>query len=116
MKNPSYTSESILLHISKGYSKIFSKWLILLLMVVFTAGCKKVVEEQGLVGICPEVISTDPVNLATGVGLNQTVTATFNEAMNPSTINATTFTIHQGTTAIAGSVTYTGLSATFSPT
>ncbi len=64
----------------------------------------------------PRVISTDPANNATGVVLNKVVNATFSEAMNPSTINATTFTLMQGTTLISGTVTYSGLTAYFTPT
>jgi hypothetical protein len=63
----------------------------------------------------PTVIATDPVNGETGVILNKTVTATFSTAMDPSTINATTFTLRQGTTVIAGVVTYSGTTASFNP-
>jgi hypothetical protein len=64
----------------------------------------------------PTVLSTDPVNLATGVAANKVITATFSEAMNASTItDASTFTIKQGTTAIVGSVLYTGTTASFTP-
>ena len=65
--------------------------------------------------VSPIVISTDPVNNATGVALNKTVTATFNMAMDPTTINATTFTLRQGATAITGTVTYSGSTASFTP-
>ncbi len=64
----------------------------------------------------PTVISTDPANNATGVVLNKTITATFSEAMDPLTINATSFTLMQGTTVVPGTVTYTGTTASFKPT
>ena len=64
----------------------------------------------------PMVNATDPLNNATGVDLSKIVKATFNEAMNPSTINATTFTLKQGATVVAGSVTYAGTTASFTPT
>ncbi len=51
--------------------------------------------------------------------INEPITATFNEAMNPATINNTTFTVTgPGDTAIAGTVTYdaTNHIATFTPT
>ena len=63
----------------------------------------------------PTVIATDPLNGATGVVLNKKITATFSELMNPLTINAVTYTLKQGATAIAGTVTYAGTVATFSP-
>ncbi len=66
--------------------------------------------------VAPLVISTDPVNNATAVSLNKIVTATFNMAMDPLTINATTFTIKQGTTAVLGVVSYTGSIASFTAT
>ena len=66
--------------------------------------------------IAPLVISTDPPNNATGVALNKTVTATFNMVMDPLTINATTFTVKQGTTTIPGTVTYNGSTASFNST
>jgi hypothetical protein len=65
----------------------------------------------------PIVSSSDPVNAATGVALNKNVAATFSEAMDPSTINTTTFTLTQGATPVAGTVTYAavGTTATFNP-
>jgi len=63
----------------------------------------------------PTVISISPANNAKGVALNKTVTATFSLAMNPLTVNTTTFTLKQGTTSIAGVVSYVGTTAFFKP-
>jgi hypothetical protein len=63
----------------------------------------------------PTVISINPANNAKGVPLNKTVNATFSLAMNPLTINTTTFTLSQGTTPITGIVTYSGTTASFNP-
>lgn len=63
----------------------------------------------------PTVSSTDPLGDATAVALNKVVSITFSEAMDPLTISATTFTLKLGTTAIAGTVAYTGTTATFTP-
>jgi methionine-rich copper-binding protein CopC len=63
----------------------------------------------------PTVSSTDPVNAATGVAINKQIAATFSEAMDPSTISTTTFTLQQGATPVAGTVTYVGTTATFAP-
>ena len=68
------------------------------------------------ISLQPLVISTDPDNNETGVVLNKIITATFNTAMNPTTINGTTFTLKQGSTLIAGVVTYSGTTASFTPT
>ncbi len=64
----------------------------------------------------PTVSSTNPASAATGVALNQKIAATFSKAMDSSTITTTTFTLKQGTTAVAGTVTYAGTTATFTPT
>lgn len=63
----------------------------------------------------PNVVSTIPANLATNVPLTQIISATFNEAIDPLTINASTFTVRIGATLVAGTVTYSGLTATFTP-
>lgn len=87
---------------------------LLMLLCIFSWQCKKddFIATQG---ICPEVISTDPLSGETGVVLSKKVTATFNEPMNASTINNTTFTVRQGSTQIAGIVSYSGNTATFTP-
>ena len=63
----------------------------------------------------PTVSSTNPAGGATVVPINQKITATFSEAMDSSTITATTFNVKQGTIAVSGSVTYAGTTATFTP-
>jgi len=61
----------------------------------------------------PTVISVVPPSGATGVCPNRVVTATFSEAMNPATIDGTTFTLTgPGTTPVAGLVTYDAASDT----
>lgn len=63
----------------------------------------------------PTVSSTDPLNLATGVALNKVVSATFNTAMDASTITSSTFTLMDGSTPVLGVVNYSGSTATFTP-
>ncbi len=89
--------------------------LALLAITAFTWGCKKDDFTGETEGICPIVISTDPANGAINVSTAKIITATFNEAMDPSTINGTTFTLMQGTKPVAGTVTYSGVTATFTP-
>jgi hypothetical protein len=67
----------------------------------------------------PTVISVTPI-LTVGVCTSTTVSATFSQAMNPSTINTTTFTLTEGippatATPVQGVVTYAGSTATFTP-
>lgn len=66
------------------------------------------------VGLCPTVTATSPINGATNVPLNQVITATFNEEIDPSTINSNSFKI-VGSTAVAGTISYSGVTATFVP-
>jgi hypothetical protein len=64
----------------------------------------------------PTVLSTVPANLATGVLVNANVTATFSTAMTGTTLTATTFTLAQAGTSVAGAVSYAAGTATFNPT
>ncbi|HUP13990.1 MAG TPA: Ig-like domain-containing protein, partial [Niastella sp.] len=116
MKNNASGTKRTFLRPTKGAFKIFSKsWFMFLVLVVVAAGCKKVIEEPGIIGVCPKVISTSPADAAIDINLTTSVDATFNEAMNASTINATTFTVAQGLKAIPGAVSYSGTTATFIP-
>ncbi|MDO9263166.1 MAG: Ig-like domain-containing protein, partial [Desulfosalsimonadaceae bacterium] len=66
--------------------------------------------------IAPTVTSTGAPNGATGLPVNRASTAIFNEAMNPLTISTATFTVMgPGTTPVAGTVNYVGVTATFTP-
>jgi uncharacterized repeat protein (TIGR02543 family) len=90
--------------------------LTFVLVVLFT-GCKKddFVDNPG---VCPIVESTDPIDVATGVSVKKVITATFNEEMDPATINSSSFTISgatKGESLTDGEVTYSGLTATFTP-
>ena len=66
----------------------------------------------------PVVVSTVPTNGATFVPANQVLMATFSKAMNPATLNSTTFLLKSaGGMNVTGSVTYnaTGSVASFTP-
>jgi len=62
----------------------------------------------------PTISSTNPVNNATAVAVDAAITATFSEAMDSSTITTDTFLV-SGSSNIAGTVTYSGTTATFTP-
>jgi len=81
---------------------------------LLAAGCKTTT--PGGPNIAPSVLSTGPANAATGVPRNPSITATFSEPMNANTLNATTFVVMNGATAVAGTVTYTGNTVKFVPT
>ena len=66
----------------------------------------------------PEVSTTSPVDNATDVSSRTDINVTFNEVMDPETINLTTFTLETsaGSIPVAGLVTCAGTTATFNPT
>jgi len=68
------------------------------------------------VATVPTVISTVPANAATAVIANTEISAKFSVAMAPATLTAASFTLFRGAVAVAGSVLYTGTTASFVPT
>jgi Ice-binding-like/Bacterial Ig-like domain len=87
-------------------------WGLAILLTGFTAGCGR--EQTPVTG--PVVTATSPTNGATGVPLTASVTATFNEALNPATANNSTFTVTgPGATSVPGTIAYSGTTATFTP-
>ena len=94
------------LHLTSAFAFAFA-------MVILISGCSKddVVE---LVGICPIVLSTIPDDGDINVPLDQVISITFKDAVNPATINTQTIKIN-GASALAGTVTYSGTTAFFTP-
>ena len=100
--------------------------MLAIISVTLFTGCKNddYVAING--GPCPAVIATTPVSGATMVGRSKVssviaseqaarttiITATFNKKMDPKTINESSFKVNS-TVAIAGVVTYTDSTATF---
>src|SRR4029077_9799947 len=82
-------------------------------LIALVAGCGR---EQTPV-LVPSIISTVPANGAVGVPVSQPITATFNQPMSAASINSATFFVTgPGGAAVAGTVTYSGSTATFTPT
>ena len=65
-------------------------------------------------GTCPVVSSTSPANLAINVPLNKIITVTFNEEMDATTITSASFVVSGS--IVPGTITYSGKTATFTPT
>ena len=86
---------------------------IAIVLATLISGCAED-DFQETAGVCPLVIDTNPDNAATNVPLNQVITVTFNEEMDPSTINSSSFIV-TGASTIAGTLTYSGVTATFTP-
>jgi hypothetical protein len=64
----------------------------------------------------PAVTGTINANGATNVAVNTKIGAIFTEVMDPLSINVNTFTLKQGNSSIPGNISYSGVSAVFSPT
>jgi hypothetical protein len=82
-------------------------------IIVLIGGCAND-DFQETVGVCPTVIDTNPTDNQLNVPLNQVITVTFNEEMNPDTIDLNSFTI-VGSSTLGGSISYSGNTATFTP-
>ena len=95
----------------KGVSRL---WWLLVLLVACLTGCAGGGGGSSNI-IAPTVNSTNPSNGATAVAINSAIAVTFSKAMMPSTVGTATFTLKQGTTAVSGTVTFTGVTALFTP-
>ncbi len=93
----------------RKYRFAITYWLAIL-SVIFIAGCG-----QETVTI-PSVVSTIPANGATNVAVNTPISATFSMAMKAATMTGSTFTVTGPNGAVAGAVTYSGSTATYTPT
>jgi hypothetical protein len=71
-------------------------------MLIFVTGCCVPGSNTEGAGLTPAVVSVTPPDGSTGVCSLAAITATFSEAMNPATINSTTFTV----TGVTGIITH----------
>jgi uncharacterized repeat protein (TIGR02543 family) len=88
----------------KMYQMLFFGTLMLL---TFIGACKKDDFKDEVIGVCPVVVATDPMDKAVDVPLNKVISITFNTDMDSTTINSQTFAIKQGATAITGKISPT---------
>jgi hypothetical protein len=88
--------------------------IIAILFIALISGCASD-DFNEVVGVCPVVLTTNPINGAINVPLDQLITVNFNQEMNPSSITETSFTL-QGVTPVSGTISYSGTTATFKPT
>ncbi len=66
-------------------------------------------------GLNPTVVSVDPSNGASGFEGRVPVTVTFSEPVDQSTVSSATFTVLNGSTAVAGSYEISSAAVTFTP-
>lgn len=79
-----------------------------IMLAVFVAGCDSSSKSKGAASVVvPTVISTDPTDIATYVGLNSNVVVRFSEAMDASTIDSSSFTVMGvAESALSGAVSF----------
>ena len=94
----------------KKRSKLLALSIIMLIGITLVSALPAYAATMAL-----KVSSTLPANGAVSVNVRSAVTSTFNTAMNPRTVNNSTFILKNGTHTVAGSVTYVGFTATFKP-
>ncbi len=112
---------------NSSHSRILA-WAMALMLSALAAGCGGGGGQDAILGgagVTPAVTTpsattvtvTAPANNGVGVATNGKISVTFGQAMDPATINSTTFTLTgPGGTAVPGTVTYVGNTATFTPT
>jgi hypothetical protein len=87
-------------------------WALGILATALVSGCGR----EQTAAVIPVVVTTVPANGAVAVPIAQVISATFHQAMNPASINSSTF-IATGTggAPVSGTVTYAGTTASFTP-
>src|SRR6185369_5673074 len=63
----------------------------------------------------PTVSSSSPADDATGVPVTSKISVSFSEPMDPASIDAANITLQQGTTTVAGTLSYANGTALFTP-
>lgn len=104
------------MHGTSKHGLMFGPWLLAaVLMVAAAAGCGS---GSGTSLPKPAIVAMMPADGSTGVDLDTTVSVTFNEQMNQSTINPSTFSVSDPTGAVlSGEIAYDAstFTATFTP-
>lgn len=92
--------------------------LVVILFILILTGCEKDTDPVPADKMAehPTVTATYPAANATDIARNKAVSYKFSKAMDPATINASTFTLTQGSTKVEGTVAYADSLATFRPT
>ena len=97
------------------HAKIFQGSVFLVAVVVtLLAACGGGSDSPGDT-TAPTVTATIPLNGASGVGVHTTLSATFSEALNATSVGDTSFTLMHGASSVAGTISYSGTTATFTP-
>lgn len=95
----------------KGYKAL----IVFISFLLIAAGCRKMTEVVGVIGLCPQVISTNPADSADNIPIDASISAVFNEAIDSTTLTSASFTVSKGSVQVAGIIRYSNLTATFIP-
>src|ERR1700677_1510402 len=83
-----------------------------MLATALDSGCGR----EQTAAVIPLVVTAVPANGAVAVPVAQVISATFNKAMDPASINTSTFLVAgPGGAPVSGTVTYIGTTASFTP-
>ncbi len=93
-------------------NKIFLSLAVVFVSFFYSCADDDFVEIDGL---CPVVVTSNPIDDAINIPVNQVITASFNEKMNLTTISKASFTVETAGAFIEGVVSYTDSTATFTP-
>ncbi|MBQ0768990.1 MAG: DUF3494 domain-containing protein [Bizionia sp.] len=85
-----------------------------IVMVISFTSCSE--DDDIHINLPPEINSTNPADNVTEVPRNKVITIEFSEAMDPASINANSFLLNFGELSVTGDVSYSGTTASFSPT
>lgn len=98
-------------------SKLLNASLFVLVLSAFSWHCKKDDSTGGSTGICPKIVAVSPDSMGS-FPINTSISVTFNEEIDPFTINANTFLVNRGVSPspVAGIITYSNKVALFKPT
>ncbi len=89
----------------------------LFMLTIFATGCSDNNSNNTIDSTAPTVVSTAPVQGDNNATLNTSIAAFFNEALDDSTVNPTTFTLATtaGSTPVDGTVSYANNAMLFNP-
>ncbi|TVQ19722.1 MAG: DUF3494 domain-containing protein [Bacteroidetes bacterium] len=88
--------------------------LLVVLSMLFATSCNDDDSEPSY--DAPTVTETSPDDNALDISVSGIITASFSEAMDPASINESTFTLMEGTNTVSGVITYEASKAIFTPT
>ncbi len=115
MENSTKTGGRQIIEKNRPFKRTFSVWraaAVILASALILVACKASDDSSDS---APTISSVSPSDGATDVSIDTTITATFNEDMDDTTITTSTFTVSDGTNHVNGTVSYTAGTATFTP-